>query len=457
MADLYNKAQWIFVAGANKSGSIYGIVPVPGTSNVTLASSSTFRSTSGSRTNSSGIIENIAPHILRVDYPFQDTCPSYKFEPQRTNYLFNTDHLATGSSGPPNEWSLLQASWSLVSDPTSPVGTGLAGFIRENTANSSHYIRNVYSIVNTSGSSFTISVYAKQSDSVSNPRHLMISPAAVPTSAGATYFILSGTGSIFSPSVKTYVSGAFIEPLPNGWYRCSVLAGYPSGSSPDVRFLITSGSTYTDSYVGNDTSGLYLVGAQLESGSAHSNRTSANISITNGTYVTSYISSSTTTLGTRAADRSISLPAPVGTTDWTAFIAYTRLSPDLVATNFDIKINSGSSAFVGLYNNGVAIYDSGSGGTLVSGSSLSIGVEHKYAIRLSGSQMTWFIDGSKKYVKTWGTTGTWTATYIGDQGANNDITHKSSMYVRVAAMFSQSLSDAECISLTTTGSGTSIV
>ena len=462
MADLYNKAQYIYVAGANKSGSLYGIVPVPGTSNVTLASASSFRTSSGSRTNSNGIIENIAPHILRVDYPDLVTCPSYKFEPQRTNYLYNTDHLSTGSAT--SLWNLNQAFWSLFSDPTSPAGTGFAGFLRESSSNpaSTGFATRQTTTLPTSSQNFTVSVYAKRSGSGADVRNLMIQHGGV-GSADAnmnTYFILEGTGSIYTgyaPIVKPFVSGAYIEPLPNGWYRCSVI-----GSSAPValyaRYFVTSGSIPLISYTPNGRAGLYLACAQLESGSAHNPRLS--LSTSNMTYVTSYISSSTDTIGTRTADRSVSLPAPAGTTNWTAFAAITRYNPDPgpgAQTNFDFRVNSGSGNFAGTYLNGVPIWNSGSAGNTPSGSSLPMGTEYKCAIRLSGSQMTWFINGARRFSIPWGTTGTWSSVTIGDQDPNTAITHKGSFYTRVAAMFSQSLSDAECISLTTTGSGTSIV
>jgi hypothetical protein len=458
MANLYDKAQYIFVAGANKSGSIYGMSPIAGTTNVTLESSSTFRVGSGSRTNSNGILQDIDSHILRVDYSDLVSCPSYKFEPQRTNFMLASDYLTSGS--PPNGWTVTSGSWSLVSEPNSPIGTGLSGLLRENATSSVHFTTNT--AVSTLSSStfngpFTISVYAKRSGSGVDIRDIMMLPVAVGSAAGATYFILEGTGSILNPSVKTHVSGAFIEQLPNGWYRCSVLASTFGAGQPRIRISLTSGSgASSESYLGNNSGAVFLCAAQMESGStSHSRREPPNISIANGTYVTAYINTSASNAATtRNADRSITLPSSSNSSAWTYFMAFKRLSPDIQSTNIEFEVISGSdtSRFVGLYNNGIAIWNSGSQG--LSGSSLPIGVEHKAAIRFNNGVVTWFINGSQRFSINWPVNTFNGNVIVGDQASNTDIVHKSSFYVRVASMFNQSLSNAECISLTTTGSGT---
>jgi hypothetical protein len=457
MANLYDKAQYIFVAGANKSGSIYGLSPIAGTTNVTLASSSTFRASSGSRTNSNGILENVDSHILRVDYSDLVTCPSYKFEPQRTNFMLSSDYLTSGSANP-GQWNIISGSWSLVSETNSPIGTGLAGLLRENGVNSVHTINNTATSTLSASAyigPFTISVYAKRSGSGADTRNIMMIPVAASLANSATYFILEGTGSILNPSVKQHVSGAFIEQLPNGWYRCSVLSNISgTPAQPRIRIFLTSGSgANSETYLGNNSGAVYLCAAQMESGSAHSNRDTP--SITNGTYVTSYISTSASaTATTRNADRSITFPSSSNSSAWTYFMAFKRLSPDIQSTNIEFKITSGSGTtrYAGLYNNGVAIWDSGSQG--FSGSSLPIGVEHKAAIRFNNGVVTWFINGSQRFSINWPNSTFTGNVIVGDETSNTDIVHKSSFYVRTAALFNQSLTNAECLSLTTTGSGT---
>jgi hypothetical protein len=460
MANLYDKAQYIFVAGANKSGSIYGLSPIAGTTNVTLVSGSTTRLASGSRTNSNGIIEGVAPHILRVDYSDLVSCPSYKFEPQRTNYILNSDHLVSGSNpatNAPNLWTMTNASWSLVSDSTSPVGTGLAGLLRENSdTNKDHYTSNAFATAaGTAAGNKTLSVYVKRSGSGADTRNMMILVAADVASNAGAYFILEGTGSV-SSTIRTYVSGAYIEPLPNGWYRCSVLAGYPTAAG-QMRIYLTSGSTYTETYNGNGTAGLYVCGAQAESGSTSMGNRDVNTynNIYNwGTPVTAYISSSTSTPGTRnAGDQTILLPSSSNTTDWTAFMVYKSSDPSPQGSAAMFSVISGSS-YAGFYAGGRAI-------TSVTGPTGSTqvfaNIEHKIALRLrNGNQLTWFRDGVQLFSPyTWPTTGRWGNFHIGSISTSTEaIAARGSFYVRVAAMFNQSLSDSECIALTATGSGT---
>lgn len=457
MANLYDKAQYIFVAGANKSGSIYGLSPIAGTTNVNLVSGSTTRLASGSRTNSNGIIEQVAPHILRVDYSDLVTCPSYKFETDRTNYIYNSDHLSTGSAT--NQWQMNQATWSLASDSTSPVGTGFTGFLKENSAvgdGSGYYIRQNTSLA-TTGLRYTISVYAKRSGSGADVRNIMMQHAGIGNEEAAIniYFVLEGTGSIYNPVIKQFVSGAYIEPLPNGWYRCSVL-GSSAGAAPAVRVYLTSGSVPTNygSYTPNGRSGVYLCGAQLESGSAMGTRdiNTYNDLYNWGTPITAYISSSTSALGVRnAGDQTILLPSSSNTSSWTAFMAYKSSDPSPQGSAGMFSVLSGST-YAGFYAGGRAV----SSATGPTGSQVFANIEHKIALRLSGSQLTWFRDGVRLFSPyTWPTSGRWGNFHIGSIATSTEATvARGSFYVRVAAMFNQNLSDAECQSLTTTGSGT---
>jgi hypothetical protein len=455
MANLYDKAQYIYIAGAYKSGSVYGIDPIPGTTNITLESSSTFRASSGSRLNSSGQIALLGPGILRPDYWGTSSCASYLFEPQRTNFILNSHYLTTGSN--PNGWAGTNMTWSLAAENTSPLGTNLAGLITETAVAGNHAWRNTPQVGSTTTGTFTDSVYVKRVGS--DARNLVIQAINL---GDGTYpvFILEGTGSIVRPagagSGMSYVSGSFIEQLPNGWYRCSILGYNPGGQTRAVRLLLASGSTYSETYTGTGTAGLYVVAVQMESGSGHGIQPLPGAS--SGTFVTSYMSSSADASSTRAGDYTLTLPSSSNSSAWTYFMTWKRNYLSNVQVDFALKSGS-SGAYFGMYNNGVAIWDttsSGGPGTATSGASLPIGQEYKFAIRYdsNGNQVTWFLNGSKRFSITWPTTGAWGNPIVSGDTSNSTGGSQGSFYVRSTALFNQSLTDAECQLLTATGSGT---
>jgi hypothetical protein len=74
-----------------------------------------------------------------------------------------------------------------------------------------------------------------------------------------------------------------IEPIGDGWFRCSFSRA--ASSTTNANFIYASNSTITASFAGDDTSGLFIWGAQLETGS----------------FASTYIPTTTTAL-TRNAD-----------------------------------------------------------------------------------------------------------------------------------------------------------
>ena len=137
---------------------------------------------------------------------------------------------------------------------TAPDGTTTADTVIPATSNTAHFVYQPISL--TSGSSYTMTVYAKPA----GYNRVMLREN---TTAG--YFVA------FDVSLGTVVntSGATgtINAVGNGWYRCSMTITAPAAASAAMAIigLNNTGSTFADAtFTGDGTSGILIWGAQLE-------------------------------------------------------------------------------------------------------------------------------------------------------------------------------------------------
>lgn len=86
---LLNKASFILTPNAVRASLLYSVVPSNGNGDMTVVRTSTV----ATRTNSSGVIENVASNVARLNY--DGGSPSILIEPQRTNRLLNSAVVAT--------------------------------------------------------------------------------------------------------------------------------------------------------------------------------------------------------------------------------------------------------------------------------------------------------------------------------------------------------------------------
>jgi hypothetical protein len=135
---------------------------------------------------------------------------------------------------------------------TAPDGTSTADSLIENSATAVHRVRQVSAIVS---GAHQWSVYAK-----ANTRSWVILGIGDNIDFYRTWFNLS-TGAVGTVPANITAS---ITDAGNGWYRCSVyIANAVAASSSSKAIELATGDNIS-SYAGDDTSGIYIWGAQLE-------------------------------------------------------------------------------------------------------------------------------------------------------------------------------------------------
>jgi hypothetical protein len=153
-------------------------------------------------------------------------------------------------------WSKIRSSIS-SNVITAPNGTLTADkLVCDTTVSSDHYVRVALSgLIN---SKYTISVYAKAAEH----SYLAIN-AVVGVYTWITFDLNNGT---IVYTANSSASGK-IESVGNGWYRCS-WSSTNTSTSLDFAFATSpnSGGYSQFLYTGDNVSGLYLWGAQLETG-----------------------------------------------------------------------------------------------------------------------------------------------------------------------------------------------
>jgi hypothetical protein len=144
---------------------------------------------------------------------------------------------------------------------TAPNGTTTADSLVENTVNGTHEITSTASLsLITANTVFTASIYVKRA---SGSRNLRFTGYAGSDGLRALFNLDTLTVTNGSYGTSTYLSGS-ITSVGNGWFLCTV-SGSISAASPIANWSLLSGVAIN--YPGDGTSGLFLWGAQLNTGS----------------------------------------------------------------------------------------------------------------------------------------------------------------------------------------------
>jgi hypothetical protein len=206
-------------------------------------------------TNYIPVLQTAASGVARFDHnPTTFESLGLLIEEQRTNLLTYSEQFDNAA------WTKTRSSIT-ANTIVAPDGT-LTGdkLVEDTTATSSHVLIRS-SISFTSGTVYTISAYVKAAERTSLRLLFGVGFSASP----AAFFNIS-TG-VISANPSGNSSSASIAPVGNGWYRVSVTATADSTTSVGEFTATLVTGTNTVSYTGDGYSGIFIWGAQLESGS----------------------------------------------------------------------------------------------------------------------------------------------------------------------------------------------
>jgi hypothetical protein len=416
MANFYNSASFILIAGAYKDNKVYAVKPTDGSGDITYTS----RGTSAFRTNSSSLLEQVGSNIIRLDYGL-NSCPSFLFETQRTNLLSYSNTFNNAA------WTTSSATIT-ASVITSPSGTLDGWKLDETNVTNYHFVSrsNFGNFINQS--TYVCSAFVKPAERTRVAIETNL--ASAPGSGDVTKFNLTGTGSVISNG--TGVTGS-ITPVSGGWYRISAKGTMVISTTAGYFGIMTvSGSNSAISYTGVPGNGVYIYGAQVESGS----------------YLTSYIPTTTATV-TRNGDYPLNIPTSSDPYNFTILHAGT-FEANETNTGPSIQITSGSNYIGFLGTTGQVSWNSGSG-PVATGNIVSTGSEHKMLIKFqNNSTASWFVDGVKIYSQSFSISNpSWDRLVLNNFSPFFASSNEAPARYRIVAVIPSALSDVDCITLTT--------
>lgn len=315
---------------------------------------------------------------------------------------------------------------------TAPDGTATADKLVEDTSNGTHFSSQAFSgTTNTSAYTYSRWVQAAGRTEV---QLMIIEGATFTRSVSCIFNLTAGTAGTAVTAGGATAGTPKIEAFPGGIYRCSITATL-GGSDTSIQTRDYIASAGVTSYTGDGTSGLYLWGAQLETGS----------------YASSYVPTTTTTV-TRNADM-VSIATslfPLSATQGTLYVAFER--PAIGSSVAFASLNNVfSSNSIALTSGGAAPNslraDVQTGAVIVAQITLTTvdaaNVINRAAVAYRADDFAAVLNGGAVLTDTSGAIPVVTRLTLGGTGVAT-----AAAFIRRVAYFSRRLTDAELIRLT---------
>lgn len=383
--------------------------------------------------------------------------PSFLLEPQRTNLLsysntfndtswyrpqgFISASIITSPEGILNGWKLNEMTAAPLISSFSTLVTADGGTIQASSCIQNSIgalLGNVFSItrpnnfgVFTNGTRYVCSAYVKPAQRTA---------IAIETNLNGTdytKFNLTGTGSVIS--TQAGLTGSITQEY-GGWFRISA-AGTMADSTTAGLFSLTmlSGSNYTASYYtsGSETNGVYIYGAQVESGS----------------YVISASSYIPTTTAAATSNEDLlyknGLQSTFCTSIWTVFLDYNVSAPIQDAMfSYTLDTLNGLLWYLVKTPTGIRGYDYKNSATLFN--NVTSANASKIAITSDGTIMTVYVNGTSIGTYTPSNPGTLSIDEILFEADDTSLltTPTTSTSIKNFILYPTALSAVECLTLT---------
>lgn len=362
-----------------------------------------------------------------IDYTYDS--PMLLNEQQSTNVFPNNEYFSS--------MSVVQASRPIVSE-TNPIGLNSTVKFTSSTADTRHIGYQVYNT--TTSGTYSFSFYTKKAEY----EFIQVGFALNNGATTCAHIVNLNNGVITNEITNSNYSNVnrVVEELSNGWYRVSVNA-YITGITNNVIGIIglansDTGVVYdagSPKFIGDNTSGVYIYGGQLEL-------------LRTGSYLgkpTSLILTAGST--SRAADINYIDLQTAGVTlnenNFTLYVEGYFISNGSGAVSISLNNNIGNLGnqyFVGVYNL-LNLITSDNGSLLVGGSNFTLNTPFRLIIRRTGTNIEYFRNGVK--IPNTFTVPTYPYRYI-------TMNSGSSNYgIKQLLLFNESLSNEECLTKTT--------